>query len=376
MVRSTKKIITFFLAFLILVFSTVCVNAYDIDDIVNAAKSFTSSKEGTCNSINANDNGALSIGKVQWHGARALQLLKMIVEANPAQAQSILTESLYNEIVNSSLASWNYRCLSYEESKIVKELLSTQESKDAQEQLSFNDIKGYVIRAQSMGITDAKAIVYFADLENHLGSGGVTRVGKDAVAKAGSGDKVTLQLLHDTAIEDSTNNAYLNRRKAAYDYCLTLDFNNLEVEKEFIPGKYKITASYLALREGPSISDTKINSIAEGAEVTVTEIKNDWGKVTYRGETGWISMLYAEPVDVKKPTEDNTQVPDVNEKTEHDVNGNGKVDAGDARLVLRVSASLEEITEDQRKLADENADGKITAADARSILRISAKLDD
>ena len=109
MVRSTKKIITFFLAFLILISSTVCVNAYDIDDIVNAAKAFTSSKEGNYDSINANDNGAVSIGKVQWHGARALQLLKMIVEANPENAQSILTEALYNEIVSASLTSWNYR---------------------------------------------------------------------------------------------------------------------------------------------------------------------------------------------------------------------------------------------------------------------------
>lgn len=375
MVRSMKKIITFFLAFLILISSTVCVNAYDIDDIVNAAKAFTSSKEGNYNSINANDNGAVSIGKVQWHGARALQLLKMIVEANPANAQSILTEALYNEIVNASLVSWNYRCFTNEEAKIVAELLATQESKDAQEQLSFNDIKSYVIRAQSMGITDAKAIVYFADLENHLGSGGVTSVGKEAVAKAGSGDKVTLKLLHETAIDGSSNSAYINRRKAAYDYCVSLDFENLEITEDFTPGKYKITASYLALREGPSISDTKINSIAEGTEVTVTEIKNDWGKVTYRGESGWISMLYTEPIDIQMPNEDNTQAPDVNGKPDHDVNGNGKVDAGDARLVLRVSALLEEITEEQRKLADENEDGKITAADARSILRISAKLD-
>ncbi len=374
MVRSMKKIITFFLAFLILVSSTVCVNAYDIDDVVNAAKSYISSKEGNYDSINANDNGAVSIGKVQWHGARALQLLKMIVEANPSQAQTILTESLYNEILNSSLASWNYRCFNSEEAKIVSKLLATQESKDAQEQLSFNDIKGYVIRAQSMGITDAKALVYFADLENQLGGGGVTRVGKAAVAKAGSGDKVTLQVLYDTAMEDSVAKTSPGRRKSTYDYCMSLDFDNLEVDTEFGTGKYKITATYLRMRKGPSVTDDAILSIAEGTEVTVTEVKNDWGKITYLGQTGWISLLYAEPLKTDAPVVGEPPSQE-NNNPDHDVNGNGKVDAGDARLVLRVSASLEEITQEQRKLADENEDGKITAADARSILRIAAKLD-
>ena len=368
MVRSIKKIITFFLAFLILVSSSVCVFAYDIDDIVNAAKSYISSKEGNYDSINANDNGAVSIGKVQWHGARALQLLKMIVEANPAQAQSILTESLYNEIVGASLTSWNYRCFNSEETRIVSQLLATQESRDAQEQLSFNDIKSYVVRAQSMGITDAKALVYFADLENQLGGGGVTRVGNAAVSKAGSGDKVTLKLLHDTAIEGSSNYSYLERRQSTYDYCMSLDFDNLEIDIEFRPGKYKTTASYLRMRKGPAVTYDAISSIAEGTEVTVTEIKNDWGKITYLGKTGWISLMYAEPLDKNSETQEN-------ENAEHDVNGNGKVDAGDARIALRVAANLEKITADQQKIADTNADGKITAADARSILRIAAKLD-
>ncbi len=373
MVRSMKKIITLFLAFLLLVTSSVCVNAYDIDDIVNAAKSYISSKEGNYDSINANDNGAVSIGKVQWHGARALQLLKMIVEANPEQAQSILTQSLYNEIVNSSLASWNYRCFNYEEARIVKQLLATEESKEAQEQLSFNDIKGYVVRAQSMGITDAKALVYFADLENQLGGGGVTRVGKAAVKKAGSGDKVTLQVLYDTAMEDSVAKTSPGRRKSTYDYCMSLDFDNLEVGIEFKTGKYKTTATYLRMRKGPSVTDAPILSIAEGTEVTVTEVKNDWGKITYLGETGWISLLYADYLDgMLPPKEDQSteETPDL----DHDVNGNGKIDAGDARTVLRVSAYLEEIPDEKRELADENEDGKITAADARGILRIAAKL--
>lgn len=58
-----------------------------------------------------------------------------------------------------------------------------------------------------------------------------------------------------------------------------------------------------------------------------------------------------------------------------DVNADGSVTATDARLVLRASAKLEELTEAQQSSADVNSDGNITSADARTILRISAKLE-
>ena len=37
--------------------------------------------EGNYSSVNADDNGALSVGKVQWHGNRALSLLKKLHRA-------------------------------------------------------------------------------------------------------------------------------------------------------------------------------------------------------------------------------------------------------------------------------------------------------
>ena len=60
-----------------------------------------------------------------------------------------------------------------------------------------------------------------------------------------------------------------------------------------------------------------------------------------------------------------------------DVNGDGQVTAADARLVLRISASLESLENVGTTLvvADITGDGKITAADARAVLRKAAKLD-
>ena len=58
-----------------------------------------------------------------------------------------------------------------------------------------------------------------------------------------------------------------------------------------------------------------------------------------------------------------------------DINQNKKIEAGDARTVLRASVGLEMLTEQETVLADIDSDGKITASDARTILRMSVGLE-
>lgn len=58
-----------------------------------------------------------------------------------------------------------------------------------------------------------------------------------------------------------------------------------------------------------------------------------------------------------------------------DVNGDGRITAADARLMLRFSARLEELDNYYCQLADVNADNFYNAADARIILRAAAHLD-
>ena len=60
-----------------------------------------------------------------------------------------------------------------------------------------------------------------------------------------------------------------------------------------------------------------------------------------------------------------------------DANGDGKITAADARIVLRISAQLEKVDKYTQpfEVFDVNGDGKITASDARKVLRISAKLE-
>lgn len=58
-----------------------------------------------------------------------------------------------------------------------------------------------------------------------------------------------------------------------------------------------------------------------------------------------------------------------------DVDGDGTVNASDARLALRCAVQLETLRQNAADAADVDADGKITASDARMILRVSVRLD-
>lgn len=57
-----------------------------------------------------------------------------------------------------------------------------------------------------------------------------------------------------------------------------------------------------------------------------------------------------------------------------DANNDGKVNASDARLVLRMAAQLEACSEEDKPYCDIDGNGTVTASDAREILRASANL--
>ncbi len=61
--------------------------------------------------------------------------------------------------------------------------------------------------------------------------------------------------------------------------------------------------------------------------------------------------------------------------TAGDVNFDGTIDAADARLALRYSAKIENLSDAAAAAADVNLDNEVNAADARKILRVSAKID-
>ena len=57
------------------------------------------------------------------------------------------------------------------------------------------------------------------------------------------------------------------------------------------------------------------------------------------------------------------------------MNCDGRINASDARVALRVSAKIQETTLYVLYVGDFDGDGKITASEARKILRVAAQID-
>lgn len=159
------------------------------NEVVKAAQKIIFGNEGNYSSVNANDNGAVSVGKVQWHAGRALALLKKICAAEKGAA-SILGAALYTEITTAAAGAWNARTVNAAEKAAISKLLSTDAGKRAQDAQAEADVGAYVEHGLKVGVEDLAALVYFADLENQGGGGASARVA--AAAKK----PVTLDTLH------------------------------------------------------------------------------------------------------------------------------------------------------------------------------------
>lgn len=62
-------------------------------------------------------------------------------------------------------------------------------------------------------------------------------------------------------------------------------------------GTYRITAkSGLNVRAGAGTGYSIVTAVPYNSTVTVTQVSGSWGKITYNGRTGWISLAYAQKV--------------------------------------------------------------------------------
>lgn len=211
----------------------------DVDGVVSAAAQILYHNEGSYNSVNANDNGAVSIGKLQWHGWRALSLLQTVTAANEAQAKELLGNTLYKEITSTAdTTKWSTRKFTSGEASAVRKLLATDESISAQDVLAVKDITEYIQQGQRLGLTNEPALVYFADLANQGGSGASGRVATSASRFTGSYEAVTLNELHEAAICDSVMGAYQTRRFETYKYAAGLGWAYCSPADSYIPSDY------------------------------------------------------------------------------------------------------------------------------------------
>ena len=230
-----RKSVSLLLALVVLV-STLCVFPTKVSAVINTDRVITATltiigyNEGKYASVNANDNGALSIGKLQWHAGRALALMRTIVNALGATtAKSYIGESLYNEIVSSS-TNWGSRTLNSTEKSQFSAILGTNASMAAQDELARTDVAKYVNRGIDRGITSDSALVYYSDIENQYGAGsqsannGAWRLVNGVKGILGKDTIDTLDEFH-TALLQFTS-SYTTRRNKTYNYVKNLGWSD------------------------------------------------------------------------------------------------------------------------------------------------------
>lgn len=138
---------------------------FQVSKMAEKAYAIIHSHEGNYESINRDDNGATSIGKIQWRANRALNLLKFIIGNMDSQkAIGILGQNLYNEINNAT--SWKGHVISKDQVDPISKLISTDEGKTCQDYQALKDIDDYFAAGRKKGLTDEGALIFWADMYN------------------------------------------------------------------------------------------------------------------------------------------------------------------------------------------------------------------
>ena len=189
-----------------------------VNDIATAALDLISSHEGTYNSVNANDSGAVSVGKIQWHGERAHEVVRLAATyLGEANAIAILGQSFYTEIMSS--VSWNSRSVNSVEKEALVKLLSTDAGHRAEDEIGARDLSNYVNRGKSIGLADPPTLVYYCDLMNQWPVQ-ADKIARETVNTYGA--NATVDKIH--AIASNSPMAGILRTRA-YNYCINIKWD-------------------------------------------------------------------------------------------------------------------------------------------------------
>lgn len=180
--------------------------------------------EGGYTSVNWNDNGAISIGKIQWHANNARNLLKKIREKNVSGFDSICNGTTLVSDLDKDWSHWKNWSSGCPCGKALKSVLGTNESKTAQDEGAIEFVQGYIDKIQAKGVTNPQCIVYLADIANQGPAYAYSIAGKAAAAGVNDLDSLhndvmsgrfgTYEWINDSNGKGRRNRTYQSIKKA------------------------------------------------------------------------------------------------------------------------------------------------------------------
>jgi len=184
------------------------------DSMIKSTYDMIMSREsaGSYGSINYNDNGAVSVGRIQWHGDNARSLLSSIAQKDPSTYNSLASQ--YGISSNYLSSSWGNHIVSRgsNEDNFLKSVLTTNAGKAVQDEFAMNYIQSYIDQGKSYGLNDTAALMYFADFANQYGKGSqlLKTITQEAIRNGG-----TLDAMYNATLNHTNN--YLDRRLDIYN---------------------------------------------------------------------------------------------------------------------------------------------------------------
>lgn len=175
-----------------------------------------------------NDNGAFSVGLIQWNAARAYDVLLKIAN-NDSEWKSAWTSTNYTlythlKTLSSSYRS-NYNSFTVAEGSelytCIQNMLSgTDTAKEVQREYASEDTESNLNKIEEAGVTNVMIKIFLADLMNQYGSNLTNTIAKAASISSGSGDT---ESQFDDFVTYCQNNiatyyTYKNRRTTTISY--------------------------------------------------------------------------------------------------------------------------------------------------------------
>lgn len=409
---------------------SLTVSAVSMTEMTSVAVKIITNNEGTYGSVNCNDHGAVSIGILQWHATRALQLMRSIANTDPDNAKSILGSTFYQEVISAS--SWNTRTFSASEGSAAAALLTSSAGVAAQDALAASDVQGYLVAGQGYGLSNASVLVYFAELYNR-GSGVAARI--LSAANTSSYANITLSQLHQAALSDYSNSSgsYTTRLTSAYNTLISLgwgdasetsesskssasseeetvemidkaeaisansvvyedtaDVKTAEEAKvetvsaapedfsEDYAGDYVVDATSLNLRSVPDMDASILCTIEDGTTVAVTSGNGSWAMVTYGDETGYCAMEYlasAEDAEEMDETEADEEIVETEPAEENDTPEETTTEAAETKAVEETTAETMETTAEETTETTTEATTKVTEGTVQAYVEVEGVSD-
>jgi len=219
--------------------------------------------EGNYSSINWNDNGAVSVGKIQWHAGRAKSILQQIRDADPASYNAII-QQYGAQSFDASLTSddnWSSHIVQKgsAEDSAMQALLGSEVGRAIQDAQMVADVQNYIDKGRQLGLTDPKALAFYADMVNQYGAYHDTInkvVVPEAVANGGS-----LQAIYNAAISHLSN--YHKRRTTVFNELNGADFSAVQGAQDKATGVDQVPYDGYLIR---AHKDETLLTAAEGKE--------------------------------------------------------------------------------------------------------------